>query len=402
MKKSVWFGLMILVSVVSSFSQEDRTTRPRVAATPKPPIINGGTSSPQAPPRSSAPVLGGKSQPVPSPTPPPAAIGSDEEIRVETNLVTIPVSVLDRNGRFVSDLQKNDFQILENGIQQKVEYFQTVEQPFTVVLLIDVSPSTQFRIDEIQDAAIDFVNQLRPNDRVMVIAFDERVHTLTEPTNNRVRLRQAIRQARFGDGTSLYEAVDYSLNRVLRTIAGRKAIVIFTDGVDTTSRRASYQSTVEDSEESDALIYPIRFNTQRDAWARGGGSVGLPPRQAGGVLGAIIGIIVGGQMPTIGGGTGPAGSSPQEYALGKRYLEEIAQKSGGRNFEADTTRDLNAAFSGIAEELRRQYSIGYYPDNPGKPGERRQIRVRVLRAGLVVKAKSSYVYGSSSSTFAGK
>ncbi|MER3633000.1 MAG: hypothetical protein C4325_13310, partial [Blastocatellia bacterium] len=207
---------------------------------------------------------------MPSPTPPPAAIGSDEEIRVETNLVTIPVSVLDRNGRFVSDLQKNDFQILENGIQQKVEYFQTVEQPFTVVLLIDVSPSTQFRIDEIQDAAIDFVNQLRPNDRVMVIAFDERVHTLTEPTNNRVRLRQAIRQARFGDGTSLYEAVDYSLNRVLRTIAGRKAIVIFTDGVDTTSRRASYQSTVADSEESDALIYPIRFNTQRDAWARGG------------------------------------------------------------------------------------------------------------------------------------
>lgn len=399
MYKSVLVILIIVVSVLSGFAQQDRTSRPRVAATPKPPEINGG-NAPQNPSRPSAPVLGGKAQPAPTSTP-PATNDSDEEIRVETNLVTMPVSVLDRNGRFVSGLQKSDFQIFENGIPQKVEYFQTVEQPFTVVLLIDVSPSTQFRIDEIQDAAIAFVNQLRPNDRVMVIAFDQQVRILTEPTNNRVRLRDAIRQARFGDGTSLYEAVDFSLNRVLRTIQGRKAVVIFTDGVDTTSQRASYESTIEDAEESDALIYPVRFNTQRDGWAGGGGS-GRMPRQTGGVIGGIIGIILGGQMPTVGGGRGSAGSSPQEYARGKRYLEELAQRSGGRNFEADTTGDLNAAFSGIAEELRRQYSIGYYPENPGKPGERRQIRVRVLQPGLVVKAKSSYVYGSNNSQFAGK
>ncbi|MCV4684170.1 hypothetical protein OFB94_31275, partial [Escherichia coli] len=84
-----------------------------------------------------------------------------------------------------------------------------------------------------------------------------------------------------------------------------------------------------DAEESEALIYPIRFNTQRDGWAGGGG---YPPRQSGGVLGGIIGIILGGQFPPVAGGRGSAGSSPQEYARGKRYLEELAAKSGGRSF----------------------------------------------------------------------
>src|SRR5690606_5024926 len=109
-----------------------------------------------------------------------------------------------------------------------------------VVLMIDVSPSTQFRIDEIQNAAITFVDQLRPNDRVMVIAFDDTVRVLSQPTNNRAQLRNAIRMAEFGDGTSLYEAVDNALNRQLARIEGRKAVVLFTDGVDTTSRRANY------------------------------------------------------------------------------------------------------------------------------------------------------------------
>lgn len=400
MYKGFWAIFIIVCASLASLAQQDRSTRPRVAATPAPTIKSD--NQPQTGKPTARPSLSQRAPSSPTASPTPTAtqtIDSDEEIRVETNLVTMPVSVLDRDGRFVSGLQKSDFQIFENGIPQKVEYFQTVEQPFTVVLLIDVSPSTQFRIDEIQDAAIAFVNQLRPNDRVMVIAFDETVRTLTGPTSDRNRLRDAIRQARFGDGTSRYEAVDYSLNRVLRSVSGRKAVVIFTDGVDTTSRRASYESTIEDAEESEALMYPIRFNTQRDGWAGGGG---YPSRPSGGIFGGIIGIILGGQIPPVAGGRGSAGSSPQEYARGKRYLEELAAKSGGRNFEADTTRDLNLAFAGIAEELRRQYSIGYYPENPGKPGERRSIRVRVLRPGLVVKAKSSYVYGQNDARFAEK
>ena len=412
MKRFAFSFVLLGLAVAASFAQGDRSTRTRVATTPTPtaPRIQNDTVRPQTDRR--PPVLASPngSRPTPNPTPPAgdAVMGdSDEEIRVETNLVTMPVSVLDRDGRFVSGLAQRDFEIFENGQKQKIEYFQSVEQPFTVVLMIDVSPSTQFRIDEIQNAAISFVDQLRPADRVMVVAFDESVRVLSEPTNNRAQLRNAIYMAQFGDGTSLYEAVDDALNRQLRRIQGRKAVVIFTDGVDTTSRRANYQSTIEDVEEADALVYPIRYNTQRGGWAGGGGGNpnggwGNPrSRRRSAGWGNVIGIILGGQLPTISSGGGGSGTSSGEYETGRRYLEELALKSGGRNFEADSTMSLDSAFAGIAEELRRQYSVGYYPESVGQKGERRQIKVRVMRPGLVVRAKNSYIVGSTDNRFAG-
>jgi Ca-activated chloride channel family protein len=288
-------------------------------------------------------------------------------------------------------------------VPQKIENFASVEQPFTVVLLIDVSPSTQYKITEIQDAAIAFVNQLRQNDRVVVISFDQRVHVLSPVTNNRALLRNAILQVDFGDGTSLYEAVADSLNRQLRQIEGRKAVVLFTDGVDTTSRRASYESTIRDAEESEALIYPIRYDTFSDMG--GGGTYGggypnqYPRRRRGGGrrLGDVLGDILSGGGGVYGGGYpqggGSAGGSREDYARGAQYLQQLAQNSGGRIFQANTTANLDAAFSGIAEELRRQYTIGYYPENAGQAGQRKQIKVRVSRPNAVVRAKNSYIVG---------
>jgi VWFA-related protein len=313
----------------------------------------------------------------------------------QTSIVTMPVSVIDRDGRFVSGLTQRDFRVFENGVEQKIEYFQSVEQPFTVVLMIDVSPSTAFRMDEIQQAAVTFVDQLRPNDKVMVVEFDDDYRVLSAPTNNRNQIRRAIQMAQFGDGTSLYEAVDRVVNQELKQIQGRKAVVLFTDGVDTTSRRANYQSTLADVEESDALFYPIRYNTQRgNGWGGGG------RRRGGGDWTDAIGIILGGG--NVGWGGGPAGSSAEEYATGQRYLEGLANNTGGHKFEADTTYNLDAAFAGIAEELRRQYSLGYYPDKVGQAGDRKQIRVRVMRPNLVVRAKTTYIVGQSGSNVAGK
>ena len=400
------FALAFVVMGFASAASFGQASRVRVVPTPTPlaPTIQNDTARPSSERR--APVLAAPngSRPLPNATSTPPAGGqvtgdSDEEIKVETNLVTMPVSVLDRDGRFVSGLSQRDFQIFENGAQQKIEYFQSVEQPFTVILMIDVSPSTQFRIDEIQDAAMNFINKLRPNDKVMVMSFDENVRVLSEPTNDRQRLRWAILRTDFGDGTSLYEAVDDAINRQLKRIQGRKAVVLFTDGVDTTSRSASIQSTLADVEETDALIYPIRFNTQRNIYA--GGGMGYPrggrrSTRIGG-WGGVIGIILGGQMPPMGGGYPPPmggpGSTGAEYEVGRQYLEDLAARSGGRKFDADTTTDLDTAFSGIAEELRRQYSVGYYPENVGTKGERRQIKVRVMRPGLVVRAKTSYIVG---------
>ena len=382
---------------LNAFGQTNRSTRPRVAPTPAPdaPTLKNDTTDSSVTRR--PPVLkGGNNEQRSTQNPTTSSTGAvhdeDEIVKVETNLVTMPVSVLDRDGRFIAGLQQKDFRIFENGVEQKVDYFQSVEQPFTVVLMIDVSPSTAFRIDEIHDGAIAFVNQLRPADKVMVIAFDDEVRVLCRPTNNRNALREAIYQAQFGDGTSLYEAVDHVVNRELVNITGRKAVVIFTDGVDTTSRHANYQTTLADVEEVDALFYPIRYNTERTY-----GNSRRRNRQPDDWIGIILG---GGNVP-MGGGGGGAGTSPQEYETGRRYLESLALNSGGRRFEADSLHNLEASFAGIAEELRRQYSLGYYPDKAGTVGERRRISVRVMRPSVVVRAKNTYVFGQAEKRFAG-
>jgi VWFA-related protein len=299
----------------------------------------------------------------------------NEVVRVETNLVTTPVSVLDRNGRFIAGLKKNDFKIFEDGVPQAITYFQSSEMPFTVVLMIDTSPSTRYRIDEIHYAAVMFVNQLRPADQVMVVAFDQRLRILSEPTTEKQKLFAAIYKAQFGSGTSLYDAVDYVSNLDLVNIPGRKAVVLFTDGVDTTSRRADYQSSIAGVEEVDALFYPIRYDTQRR------GSQASVAQLYGAPFPPGVMLSMGGR-----------GQSTAEYERGKAYLEALASNSGGRIFEADTLTNLEASFAGVAEELRRQYSVGYYASDDGQPGDRKRIKIQVSRpARAIVKAKSTYI-----------
>jgi len=240
----------------------------------------------------------------------------------------------------------------------------------------------------------------------MVIAFDQDVHVLSPVTNSRYQLKNAIREAQFGDGTSLYEAVDYVINEQMRHIQGRKAVVLFFDGVDTTSRRASYQSTIAATEEVDSLFYTIRYDTSHDMSGGNSYPPSQPRRRGGGrvtmadILGAIL---TGGNVNVGGGGRGPiGGASSTEYETGRKYLEAIAQNSGGRKFEAQSIVNVQAAFSGIAEELRRQYSLGYYPETVGKVGERKQIKVRVARPSVVVRAKNSYIVGRNNNNLAGK
>lgn len=313
------------------------------------------------------------------------AIGEGEdEITVETNLVTIPVSVFDRNGLYIPNLQKSDFKVFENGKEQQLELFETTDKPFTVILLIDTSPSTEYSIDEIREAAIAFTNQLKAQDHVMVIEFDGNVQVLTEATNDRQKIQKAINKADFGNGTALYDAMDFSLRKRLEKVTGRKAIVVFTDGVDTYSRKGTYDSTLYLSQESDAMIFPIYYNTYLKNNGIGGGTVMSNPFPNIGIMGA----------PPRNTGQG---LSAEEYALGKKYLEDLAASTGGRVFRPESTPGgLTAAFEGIAEELRRQYNIGYYPEEPGKKGEQKKVRVRVNRSNLVIRARDSYIVGGES------
>jgi VWFA-related protein len=314
-------------------------------------------------------------------------------VRVDTSLVTVPVSVMDRSGKYIPSLGREDFHIFEDGVEQRIAYFATVDQPFTVALLMDTSRSTNFKLEDIQDAAIAFVKQLKSEDRVMVVSFDDKIQVLTKPTDDRDELIRAIRRTRTGGGTRLYDAVDQVIKQHLKAMTGRKAIVLFTDGVDTTSRHATYESTIREAEELDALAYPVAYDTS-DGVGNGPGQTQRVP-----LPGGRGGIIFGTPfprwpMPGPGGGGGGrgGGSNNEEYRRASAYLHDLADKTGGRYYRGDSLQNISEAFAQIADELRRQYSLGYYPKSTAQSGQRRQIKVRVNQPNLAVTARDSYIY----------
>ena len=396
MKKS--FALLVLLSLFSlSAFVANAQSRPR-RVSQNPPASAPGSSTTNRPP-----VLGGVNSAgnQTGTTQTTQDTGQEEVdagdvIKVDTTLVTLPVSVTDRNGRYVPNLTKSDFRLWEDGVEQQVAFFTSVDKPFSVVLVLDTSGSTRFKIEEIQDAAIAFVNQLRADDRVMIISFDDDIRVLTEFTNDRNRMRDAIRRTRTGNGTRLYDAVDLVINQRLNQVDGRKAVVLFTDGVDTASRHSSYASNVRDAEELDALIYPVQYDTFRDVGGGGGGG-GWPGSQRSSspidILIDIFGRRTRGSGGGSGGGGGSVGSARGDYERANRYLRELAEKTGARQYQADNSSNLSYAFRNIAEELRRQYSLGYYPIRPPQNGQRRQVRVRVNQPNLAVRSRDSYVFG---------
>lgn len=367
--------------------------------------VGSGSSSSTLPSTGRAPVLTpgsstGASKDQSSSQTGPEEVDSNDVIRVNTTLVTIPVSVMERDGRYVPNLRKEDFRLWEDGVEQQIAFFATVDKPFSVVLMLDTSSSTRFKLNEIQDAAITFVNQLQPDDRVMVVTFDDKVRVLADFTTDRRRLRDAILETRTGDGTKLYDAVDVVINQKLGSTQGKKAIVLFTDGVDTTSKHASYESTIRDAEELDALIYPVQYDTYM---ASNGGGGSWPGRSSSGsiwidILGGITrGGGRGGPMRRGGGGGGGGtGTSRGEYERGDRYLHELSDRTGAHLYQADTTYNLATAFANVAEELRRQYSLGYYPKSQAKAGERRSIKVRTNQPNLAVRSRDSYIFNPQS------
>jgi VWFA-related protein len=289
----------------------------------------------------------------------------EDIIRVDTSLVTVPISVLDREGRFVTNLKKEDFQIFEDGVEQEVALFETTEQSVTVLLLLDVSGSMFNDLGGLTNATSNFLSQLRPNDKVMVATFNEWVDVLcgfksVKDLRSDKKLRVKI------DGrppvTMVYDAVEFGLKK-MKKIRGRKAIVLFSDGKGS-GYNASAKSNIHDAEENEALVYTVQFNTF---------------------------VIPLGYKLT----KKDSERIKQENETATLYMSELATKTGGRYFQMDNIGDLEKTFRLVAEELRQQYSLGYYPKQIGKEGERRQIKVRVKIPNLAVRARDSYVVGNS-------
>jgi Ca-activated chloride channel family protein len=319
-------------------------------------------------------LITGAAAPAQQPTPQKPADDQDVDvIKVSTTVVTVPVSVMDRNGRFVPGLEQDQFHLFEDGVEQRIAFFENAEQPFTIALMLDVSDSTKEKLAQIKSAATEFVNELKENDRVMVMVFDKNVTVLCDPTSDRRLATLAIGKLKAGGGTSLYDAVDLMAVRQLKKIRGRKAIVLFTDGVDTTSTGATYESTLRAAEELDALIYSIQYNTYSDV-ARSQTS-----SMASGEMGNQV-VTSRGEPLSV------------AYKRAGEYLQALSDKTAGRFYYAAGLNYLKGIFSRIAAELREQYSLGYYPSSKSEDKRKREVRIRVNLPNLALRYRRTYIY----------
>ena len=344
-------------------------------------------------------LIGSDSEKQPAPAEKAGRAPAGNVIRTETVLVTVPVITSDENGAYVPDLTIRDFHVYENGIEQKIDRLIDESEPFHTALLMDASRSTLPVSTHIERAALSFLGSVRPEDELMALSLSNLIHVDSEFTLDRSRLSSAITdsairarapyigaettkeprkispgvyrgtysritneqfwlQGRF-NGTRLYDALDLTVTERLDKIAGRKAILLFTDGVDTGSRLATAESTLTKIEESDILLYVVRYDSPE------------PTRPAADYRVAVDGF-------------------EAAYARGEQYLQALADHSGGRLFNASAGADLQAAFSYIAGELGHQYTLCYYPSEPSKDTAFRRIQVTVDKPGIKIRARAGY------------
>ncbi len=317
--------------------------------------------------------------------------GAEEDpvIRAEVEAVLISVLVTDRNGRPIADLKRENFRVFEDKVEQQIGAFFPVNAPFSVVLLLDTSYSTYGKLAPIQDSAIEFVEQIHPQDEVMVISFDDEVYLETDFTSNKDAAARAIKTTRTGQSTKLYDSVFLGMDQI-RSRPYRRVMVVFSDGIDTTSSDSSRGETIQVAKESDTTIYSIQFDT-RDQMLR--------PRQAPiGTPGTIpgrnpvpVGIPTPLPGPIPGGGGSRRSDVEAEYRTGRNYLKQLASVTGGDLYEArQNLLNLSAIFAQIAEEMRSLYGISYVSSNPRRDGKFRKIKIRVDVPDARVRTRKGY------------
>lgn len=301
-----------------------------------------------------------------------------DTIKIDTNLISVPVIVSDRNNRYVPNLQLELFRLFDNQVEQKISFFDTGEEPLNVVLMLDTSLSTSGVLDDIKKAAKAFIKELRPQDRAMIVTFDWQEQKLSTLTSNRKELESGIKQAKVGKvaGTVLHDAVMDVSRQILQPIRGRKAIILLSDGNDHGSVFTP-EELLQTQSEADAMIYSIYY--QPDAMRFLGPPPGFPfPRPY---------------------AQGPPGRGPgRRDGRGRRpfgvegfdLMEKLAEVTGGRFYQGET-KNLKETFALIAEELRHQYRLGFYPDELKRDGSVHALQVKVNLPDVSVRSRREYL-----------
>jgi VWFA-related protein len=325
-------------------------------------------------------------------------VDEGDVVRVETQLVTVPAVVTDQNGHPIPTLKLENFSVLEDGKAQTLTNFATTEAPFEIALLLDTSGSTRQELGLIRDAANEFLNALRPGDRVAIVGFNNStgvngtlatVDVLSALTDKRVVLRNAISTLGTSNGTPFYDALSRVADEVFRNppaeeFRGRRAVVALTDGVDSSSN-SDFTEARGKLARTGVATYFIQVSTEDYVEDRllkdcqDDGRLALSAKQ----LERFRRLFVPsaqkedyqdfcrlGQFERM-------DISRRLYNLARQEMNELARASGGRNFAAATLQEARGAFAQVANEIGTQYSLGYYPSNKARDGRYRQIKVEV-------------------------
>jgi Ca-activated chloride channel homolog len=334
------FVLIAAVVLAGNALAQDKPDRPPWAQPSRP----AATRSNAPPP---APVNPGDYSPDPVPNP----SQDRSKIRVNVNLVNVLASVLDEHNRPAPDLPIEAFQLFEEGVQQKIEVFESeTQQPLDLALMIDASLSAHKEISFEQEAAAHFIRQvLRPSDRLAVFAFDENVTQVAAFSDNVPSLQEAVRRIPSGAGTSIYDAVVLGSNTLgKRGEDRRRVIIMVTDAGETTSR-SDFDSARKAAVRSGALLYTIVVR--------------------------------------------PIKTESGRNTAGEHALETMTDATGGAMFYPDSPRELDTIFDRIDRELRTQYRLGYYPNPRGPANTYRSIEVKVLNGDYRVRHRKTYLTG---------
>jgi len=292
-------------------------------------------------------------QAIPAPAP-QAPAEKPQVFRAGVEVVSLNVTVTDPQGRYVTDLDQNNFSVFEDGAKQDITQFNRTNLPIALSLLIDSSASMEQRMENAQEAAIGFAKRIRPQDLAQVVDFDSRVEIKQGFTNNVAQLESAIRSTSAGGSTALHNAVYISLKELAKIKAKnpdeirRQAIVLLSDGEDTSSL-VSFEEVLELAKRSETAIYTI----------------GLLPHET---------------------------SALKGFREAEFVLRQLAQETGGRAFFAKQIEELKDVYGQIADELSSQYSMGYAPKNPRRDGAFRRVVVQVDRPNATARTKRGY-YG---------
>jgi VWFA-related protein len=288
--------------------------------------------------------------------------GQDDALKVDVSLVNVQLTVTDRHGRFVPGLKKEDFLVEEDGRRQEIRNFaRENELPLTLALLIDTSPSVRPLFDEEKSTAIGFLESiLQKNDLALVMGFDREVTLVQDLTDSQRQLRRAVEGLQIGGGTSIYDAVYLACKEELAHEAGRKAVIVISDGEDTTSKLKLNQALIA-AHQSDAVIY--------------------------GIYNAVTGFV---RYGPYGGRRGGGGGRVFGGGGDIGTLRKFSEETGGTTFTVGNGNSFQKIFDQISQELRSQYSLGYLSTNPARDGKYRQIKIVARGSGYTVKARKGY------------